>query len=190
MAIEHKHKSIFISVFGISLLFLATALYFFSQELFYVSEEKPVIKTDQFNLLDYKNIAYIIDTEPVKLSNGSFKGLGPDEPVSVDIFGNESYGDLNGDGLTDVTFTLVEDTGGTGSFYYVAAALRGKDGYVGTNAVFLGDRIYPQSIEVHEGQVIVNYADRRPNEPFTAQPTVNMSKYLKVVGEKLTDINI
>jgi regulator of sigma D len=77
-----------------------------------------------------------------------------------------------------------------GSFYYVAAALRGKDGYVGTNAVFLGDRIYPQSIEVHEGQVIVNYADRRPNEPFTAQPTVNMSKYLKVVGEKLTDINI
>jgi len=59
--------------------------------------------------------------------------------------------------------------------------------YKGTNAILLGDRIAPQTTEIKNGQVIVNYADRAAGEPMTARPSVGVSKYLKVEGTTLVE---
>jgi hypothetical protein len=107
--------------------------------------------------------------------------------VVTRYFGNEATGDFNGDGQPDVGFVLTQSPGGSGTFYYAAVALRTPAGYVGTNAVLLGDRIAPQTTEARDGTLIVNYADRRPGEPMTARPSVGVSKYLKVVGGRLVE---
>ncbi|MSQ36532.1 MAG: hypothetical protein EXR63_05280 [Dehalococcoidia bacterium] len=107
--------------------------------------------------------------------------------VVTQHFGNEATGDFNGDGLPDVGFVLTQSTGGSGTFYYAVVALRTKDGYVGTNAVLLGDRIAPQTTEARDGTLIVNYADRKPGEPMTTQPSVGVSKYLRVTGGRLAE---
>ena len=49
----------------------------------------------------------------------------------------------------------------------------------------LGDRIAPQTTLVsrnprHKNVIVVNYGDRRPDEPMTAQPSVGKSVYLKL----------
>jgi hypothetical protein len=132
---------------------------------------------------NYKNIAYEIDGRAVTLANGSAESEvapGSASKVITKYFGNEAVADLNGDGSEDVAFLLTQSTGGSGTFYYVVAALKTNNGYVGTNAVLLGDRIAPQTTEVRNGELIVNYADRAPNEPMAAQPSVGVSKYLKV----------
>jgi hypothetical protein len=72
------------------------------------------------------------------------------------------------------------DQRGTGTFYYVVASLQTPSGYTGTNAIFLGDRIAPQTTEIKNGEIIVNYADRKPTDPMSAQPTVGVSKYFKI----------
>jgi len=139
----------------------------------------------------YKNISYEVEGRTITLINGSAESEaapGSASKLTTHYFGNEVMADLNGDGLQDVAFLLTQSGGGSGIFYYVVAALKTNDGYAGTNAILLGDRIAPQTTEFREGELIVNYAERRPNEPMTAQPSVGVSKYLKVSDGRLIEI--
>ncbi|MDD2657056.1 MAG: hypothetical protein PHD04_00110 [Candidatus Pacebacteria bacterium] len=132
---------------------------------------------------DYKNATYIIEGQPVQLVDGRAETAaapGSASTVATQYFGNEAVGDLNGDGLRDIAFLLTQDPGGTGTFFFVVAAIKTADGYQGTSAVLLGDRIAPQTTEIREGTLIVNYAERRPDDPMTAPPSVGVSKYLKL----------
>lgn len=137
---------------------------------------------------DYKNIAYIIDGQKVKLNNGVAETeVTPDSASKIitRYFGNELKTDLNGDGRDDVIFLLTQSTGGSGTFFYVVAALSTAHGYVGSEGYLLGDRIAPQTTELSQkpGQknvVVVNYADRAPGEPMTAQPSIGKSVYVQL----------
>lgn len=136
----------------------------------------------------YKNATYIVEGQPVTLVNGSSttdSAPGSASQTVTQYFGNEAAGDLNGDGVPDIAFILTQSGGGSGTFYYVVVALKTTTGYRGTNAVFLGDRIAPQTTEITNGQIIVNYADRAAGEPMTTAPSVGVSKYLTVTGTTL-----
>ncbi|MFM2357960.1 MAG: hypothetical protein RJA61_697, partial [Candidatus Parcubacteria bacterium] len=92
----------------------------------------------------------------------------------------------NGDGREDVVFLATQETGGTGFFYYVLPALNTEKGYVGGEALFLGDRIAPQTTEKGKGSiVVVNYADRKPGEALSTQPSVGKSIWLKLDPQSL-----
>lgn len=137
---------------------------------------------------DYKSISYLIDGELVMLTTGySESDAIPDsEARSITrYFGNELVTDLDGDGDEDITFILVQETAGSGTFYYAVAALNTENGYVGTDGYLLGDRIAPQSTTVspnprHNNVVVFNYAEREVGESMTTQPSVGQSVYLKV----------
>ena len=147
----------------------------------------PEVLTDY---KDYKNTTYTIEGQLVTLVNGHAEVPalpGSASKTVTEYFGNDATGDLNGDGILDVGFILTQDTGGSGKFYYAVVALKGANGYQGTNAVLLGDRIAPQTTEINGGQLIVNYADRKSDEPMSASPSVGMSKYLKVEGSSLVE---
>ena len=140
---------------------------------------------------DYKNIAYQIEGRNVTLVNGASQvpaAPGSASKITTRYFGNDAVGDLNGDGTNDVAFLLTQDPGGSGTFYYVVVALKTQNGYLGTNAILLGDRIAPQSTEINDGKLIVNYAGRKPEEPMTAQPSVGVSKYFIVQDGTLREI--
>ncbi len=145
------------------------------------SAEKPAA--------NYKDATYQIEGKQVTLINGLSEvaaAPGSATKIVTRYFGNEATGDLNGDGKPDVAFLLTQDPGGSGTFFYVVAALRTETGYLGTNAVFLGDRIAPQPTNIKDGMIVVNYAERKAGEPFTTAPSIGVSKYLKVVDGKLT----
>lgn len=96
-------------------------------------------------------------------------------------FGNDAKGDFNGDGKEDTSFLVMQTTGGSGTFFYLATTLGGE-------ALFLGDRIAPQTTEYRDGKIIVNYAERKAGEPMTAQPSVGVSKYFEVKNGSLVEI--
>ncbi|MDD5110239.1 MAG: hypothetical protein PHI63_03410 [Patescibacteria group bacterium] len=138
---------------------------------------------------DPKNCTYSVDGKNITLANGSAETTIDDTQAKLitRYFGNEVAGDFNGDGTPDVAFLLTQDAGGSGTFYYVAVALGGTK-CQGTNAVLLGDRIAPQSSEFRDGQIIVNFADRKPGEPMTAKPSVGVSKYFRVENSQLAEV--
>lgn len=142
---------------------------------------------------NYKDATYTIDDRSVTLIDGNAQteaAPGSASKIITSYFGNEAKHDLDGDGREDTVFLVTQETGGTGFFYYVVAALNTRDGYVGSHAFFLGDRIAPQSTHMDEGMtangtrrdnvIVVNYADRATGEPFAALPTVGKSVWLKL----------
>lgn len=131
---------------------------------------------------DYLNTTYKIDGQEIKLVNGKFEmesAPGSSSKTVVRYFGNEVRSDLDDDGREDVAFILTEQTGGSGTFYYLVAALNKEGGFVGSDSVLLGDRIAPQSTSMGKGNVIVvNYAVRKPEESFAVAPSIGKSMWL------------
>lgn len=156
---------------------------------FFQSRSTPAtVPVSAVQTTDYKNATYTIDGQSVTLVNGSAEvaaAPGSASKIVTTYFGNDATGDLNDDGIPDAAFILTQDSGGSGTFYYVVAALKTGTGYKGTNAVLLGDRIAPQSTQIQNGEIIVNYADRAPGEPMTTAPSVGESMHLKVNGTTL-----
>jgi len=147
------------------------------------SESRP-----QIGAAGYKDATYIINATPVGLIKGVSEveaAPGSASKIITRYFGNEARHDLDGDGREDVVFLLTQSTGGTGTFYYVVAALNTERGYVGSHAFFLGDRIAPQTTEIsrnpnHVNVIVVNYADRAPGESFADRPSIGTSVWLKL----------
>jgi len=144
----------------------------------------------QIFTLDYQNCTYLIEGKNVSLVNGySEEAISDSASKTITrYFGNEVSGDFNNDGFSDSAFLLTQETGGSSTFYYVAVALGSDNKCLGTNAIFLGDRIAPQTINFQDGEIIVNYADRNPDEPMTEIPSFGVSKYFKIVNNQLINI--
>lgn len=155
-----------------------------------VSAPEPVEtpKTDQ--VFDFKNATYDIDGVKITLKDGQNEQTFPGSVTvtTTSYFGNEGKGDANGDGKEDASFIIMQDGGGTGLFSFLVVALKKDTGYEILNTVFLGDRIAPQTTEIRDEKVVVNYADRLPNEPLSARPSIGVSRIFKVENNKLVEI--
>ena len=131
---------------------------------------------------------FVVEGEPVALNGGVAEiRLSADAAVTTTtrIFGEPVEADLDADGDMDAVVWLTRDGGGSGTFYYVAASIKEDWGYRGTEAYPIGDRIAPQTLEFRDSLIIANYADRKPGEPMTEQPSVGVSKYFRLEAGEL-----
>lgn len=176
------NKKLFWALLGIAVVAVA-GVYFLSPQDQGSSQDDAVVS--------FKDATYVIEGQPVVLVNGvatTSTASGSASKTVTQYFGNDATGDLNGDGLPDTAFVLTQNGGGSGTFYYIVVALRSGTGYVGTNAVLLGDRIAPQTTQIKDGMLVVNYADRNSDEPMSTQPSVGVTKYLKVKDSALVSV--
>lgn len=128
---------------------------------------------------DPANTTYLIDGEPVTFTKAVSEipaAPGSSSTIRTIIFSQPVVGDLNADGRLDMALLFQRTTPGSGTFYYFAVALQNADKTVqGTNAILVGDRIAPQTMEIKDGVAILNYADRKPGEPMTTKPSLGVS---------------
>ena len=156
-------------VVGAGALILVGAFYALN---WYIYDEKQ-----GYAARDYKEAEFIIEGERVRLAE--------DAAATTRYFGNDLRTDLDGDGREDVAFYITHSPGGSGTFFYVVGSLNTERGYVGTEAVFIGDRIAPQTINLstnpqHQRVIAVNYAERRPEDPMPTQPSMGKTMWLKL----------
>lgn len=133
---------------------------------------------------------YILDSTAITLTNcRSEVEAAPgssSKRVTVALKGMTAYGDVTGDGKTDSAVILVDQPGGTGSFYYLAL-LPGPamDHSTGLDVVLLGDRIVVEKNTIEAGEITVEYLDRDVGEPMTAPPRVRVTKRFIVKAGRL-----
>ena len=140
---------------------------------------------------DLLNSIFTIERQEVRLIDGYHEkqaAPGSATKIKTMVFGQPVNGDLDGDGDEDAGLFILHTPGGSGTFYYVAATLNRNGNYRGTNGVLLGGRIAPQTIQISNGVVVANYADRRPDEPMVARPSVGKTKYLTLKNVQLEEI--
>lgn len=182
----HKHTIwtliiLFIVIIGIS--------FFVKKDIDVSNTTDSQIKspTEEVSTSTPKTASYKIDGETYSLVDGTATKSSAPDSVSVNtlsLFGEPVFGDLDGDKDDDAVVLLSLTTGGSGIFYY-AALVRNMGGvYESTNTLFLGDRIAPQTVEILEGHAVYNYAERRADEPMSAQPS--MAKTLWIQLDKAT----
>lgn len=141
----------------------------------------------------FTNAEYVIEGQRITLTDalaGAGTSQDPASRIVTRYFGHELETDLNDDGREDVVFLVTQRRGGSGTFFYAVAALNTEAGYLGSDGYLLGDRIAPQTIEVsrnprHENVIVVNYGDRRRDEPMTAPPSVGKSVHLKLDADRV-----
>ena len=143
--------------------------------------EQATVVTTPF---DGANATYTINGKPVTLVKGVAEMTSENSAMvtTTRYMGQEAIGDLDGDGQADRVFWIAQDAGGSGTFYYVVAAIQKNEGYSTTNAFLVGDRIAPESLDIrgdaHEVHVL--YADRKPGEPMITRPSEGKVLLLKV----------
>lgn len=151
------------------------------------TEEEYAMRKNGDLIIRARNMAYVIENQSVKLRDG-FSHVAQDNTASwieTEYFGNEAVGDTNQDGKNDMVFVITQRTGGTGAFFYAVALVSQGNEYQGTNGVFMGDRIAPQSTDIRDGVANVNYADRAPNEPMITQPSIGKTLRLVIKDGRL-----
>lgn len=190
-----KQRSKFTKTFAIYLgifvlLCIATLIFlFYPRPMIDSSSDADIFNgpTTAFTF-DPKNTTYTIEGQSVTLNNGVNEAdstIGSASKTITRYFGNEAYGDVDGDDDNDLVFLITQSTGGTGTFYYAAVAYRTPVGYKLTNTFFVGDRIAPQSTEIKEDskEIHINFAERKKGEPMSAEPSVGAVLLLKVTPE-------
>ena len=109
------------------------------------------------------------------------------------VFGEPVLGDLDADGDEDQALYVVEQPGGSGSFYYAVLAINNNQEYKLTEKMFLGDRIAPQNIQIIDGRAVYNFAERKATDPMTTPPSmaksvwVHYDKNTNEIGEWVKD---
>jgi heat shock protein HslJ len=140
-----------------------------------------------------KNAVYHgIYAEAIQLTDGLYEGEpfvegGASRPT-VTFTGAYAFGDLNANGVTDVVVVLVESSGGSGNFRYLAVVLNqeGKPENVAT--ALLGDRAQVQTVTVDGADITVNAVAHGPDDPMCC-PTQKVTLTYRFDGEQLIKVS-
>ena len=130
------------------------------------------------------NHTYSIEKEKVVLHNGVSRVTIPGSAAVIltQVIHKPVYVDLDGDNIKEAVSILMQQTGGTGTFYYLVVA---DDGDKIIESYFLGDRIKIVSVKVVNNIINVEYFEREMGQPMASKPTVQASKKFTLDEQKI-----
>jgi hypothetical protein len=127
-------------------------------------------------------------TGKARLKDGVFEeSVAPGSTTRIWLGKERAFGDLNGDGAEDAAVMLVVDSGGSGTFTYLAPVINEKGMAKPLDAVLLGDRIKLKSISIQSGSIVVTMLTRKPDEPMSAEPKVEVTQRFELQGDQLVE---
>ncbi len=126
------------------------------------------------------NITYVVGGQSFNLVNGKAELVTENSSSknTLFVFGEPVYGDLDKDGDNDAVVLLVNNPGGSGTFYYAALAINNNGAYSATGTMLLGDRIAPQTVEIQDGHALYNFAERKGTDPMSTPPSIGKSVWV------------
>ena len=139
------------------------------------TDEEPAAKPTAQPRSDPLNTAFLIGNHAVRLIDGEDEqpaAPGSSSKIITRVWGAPLSADLNRDGIDDAVLILAQSSGGSGTFYYAAAAIAEPTGYKGTAGILLGDRIKPESIEAVDCRARIRFLTRGQGQSFADDPTV------------------
>ena len=141
-------------------------------------------------VVDYDpfNYSYSIENEAVVLRNGKARETIPGSSAIIitEMISAPLYANLDDTNSNEAVSVLLQQTGGSGTFYYLAVAANGEKLI---ESYFLGDRIKIESLKAEKKVITVDYLEREKGQAMASMPTVRVSREFKLVGEKIVGSN-
>lgn len=131
--------------------------------------------------------------EPVSLTAGRYEGEpfvsgGASRPTLTLVDELVARGDLDGDGRRDAAVLLVENSGGSGSFVYLAAVLDRDGAALNAGTVLLGDRVSLRGLAVADGVIVADTLVHASDDAMP-RPTRKRRVSLQWRGGSLVEIS-
>jgi len=132
--------------------------------------------------------------EPVQLTDGKYEGEpfvpgGASRPTVVLHPEVYAFGDLNNDRVDDAAVILIESSGGSGNFRYLAAVINEDGTPVNVGTLFVGDREQMKAISIEDGEITVEMLAHGPDDPMCC-PTQEVTKRYRLQGDQLVEVVI
>jgi len=133
--------------------------------------------------IDPLNHSYLIEKEKVTLRGGHAREKipGTTAVIITEIIRRPVHADITGNGIKEAVSIVMQHTGGSGTFYYLVAAV--SDQLV--ESYFLGDRINIVSVKIVKDVITVQYLDRASSQPMAARPSIKTSLDLRLLDNRL-----
>lgn len=125
-----------------------------------------------------------------QLIDGIFEeSIAPDSATKTKVrLGEiEILGDINGDNINDAVLTLVVDSGGSGTFTYLALVINQNGTPIPLATVFLGDRIIITNLVLQPGKVLVTMLTRETGEPMSLEPRMEVLRTFSLQDDQLVE---
>jgi heat shock protein HslJ len=150
---------------------------------------------DAPSLEELEKTTYVgVINKPVRLNDGRWQ----DEPVteggasrlSVGLDRNVLLsGDLNGDGAKETVVMLWSNSGGSGTFDYLAVVGRSKTGVpVNLATRALGDRVKIHNARVDGGRIVIDSVETGPEDPKCC-PGQKYRRTYALAGDTLNEVS-
>lgn len=136
--------------------------------------------------IDYKNAIYRVDGKDITLLEGQHTQPAADDSSAQDathIIEPPPHVAGKLGGRNAVAVFLSEQSGGSGTFYYVALAFNDGRG----TTFKIGDRIQPISIAINGDDLVVGYLDRNADEPMAVPPTVPRERHFAYMNGQILE---
>lgn len=118
--------------------------------------------TNQINLALLKNATYTIPEQGTfSLNQGQYKS----NDVTVTLIQPIALGDVDLDGDQDAAVLLAVNTGGSGTFIYLAVATIQNGQVSNPDTYALGDRVRVQSLAIKDGRIRLNMLTHQADDP-------------------------
>jgi hypothetical protein len=129
--------------------------------------------------------------QPVTLVDGVYEGEpfvegGASRPTVILIDTPIAYGDINGEGQEDAAVLLAENSGGSGTFVYLAAVVNQDGQPVNVATTLLGDRVQVESLKIENDQIVVEMVQAGPDDPMCC-PSQRAVKTYELQGDQLVE---
>ena len=137
------------------------------------------------------NLTYQVEAAPdgtAPLVDGRYEveaAPGSAAKVMIERTGYGAFGDLNGDGAEDAAIVLTTDSGGSGTFYELAAVVDQDGEYVNVATALLGDRVLINDLAIEDGVILVDMMVQGPDDPMCC-PTQRTLRSYVLEGDALT----
>jgi hypothetical protein len=172
---------------GVVVLLVLSTFLFRDSEL-----PEPVSLSDVLQLADTPLYAsYRIDGTEVTLNDGRAEeeqAPGSASTKVTTVWREPVTGALLDSEYESAALVLVQDHGGSGTVYYLATAVTDGTGYLGSNAILLGDRIRLIDYSINHGVVTVVYLDRNDGEAMATLPTATTTRHFTLSGLTLQEV--
>lgn len=121
----------------------------------------------------------------VQLVDGKWTETQADGSIQmVNLDTRFATGDLNEDGVDDAALLVAESMGGTGVFYSLTVLINNNGVFEQKASAFIDDRPIIHSIEINNGEVVLNVNVHGLNDPMI-DPTMKLTKNYRLIENRL-----
>ena len=141
------------------------------------------------NLDVLKNATYQgIYQEPVQLTEGKYEGEpfvegGASRPTVTLLDEFIAFGDLNGDDLDEAVVILAENSGGSGTFIYLAVVVEQNGVLANIATQLIGDRVQPKTLAIEAGELVFTTVTHAPDDPLCCPSQEATLRYQLLDGQ-------